>query len=392
MKILIVNTLYSPYQIGGAEVSVQLLAEGLVAQGMTVRVVCLHEGKTRHTDSINGVDVVYLPLRNIYWPFNGVHHLKFSRLLWHLIDLYNPMMKKLIDSELNDFNPDIVHTNNLAGFSVAIWSSVKEHQIKLIHTMRDYYLFHPNSTLFKQGKNIALNNFGVQIWSWIKRKNSKHVDVAVGISQYISTLHQDYGFFNQARQVYIYNPVNKPNFTVREHKNLRVGFIGRLSADKGFDQFCDIAKKYKNRGINFIAAGRFGNDKEVDTLKRRATNSGMTLLGFTKLENFLSEVDVVVLPVKWREPFGRTIVECALAGKVVYTNALGGISELLSFFGNVKPMAEIDEIGGFLYKEKIDNKFELQCENVFSVSLSIKSYLAAYCICSKVNNDLENYE
>lgn len=45
MKILIVNTLYSPFKVGGAEVSVQILAEELVMKGHSVRVVTLHNEK-----------------------------------------------------------------------------------------------------------------------------------------------------------------------------------------------------------------------------------------------------------------------------------------------------------------------------------------------------------
>ncbi|HCA5778275.1 TPA: glycosyl transferase family 1, partial [Klebsiella pneumoniae] len=44
MNIVLFNTLYYPYRIGGAEVSVQILAEELVAKGNNVTVVSLSEG------------------------------------------------------------------------------------------------------------------------------------------------------------------------------------------------------------------------------------------------------------------------------------------------------------------------------------------------------------
>ncbi len=49
MKIIIVNSLYYPYKFGGAEVSVQLLAEGLVARGITVKVITLNNKKGNRT-------------------------------------------------------------------------------------------------------------------------------------------------------------------------------------------------------------------------------------------------------------------------------------------------------------------------------------------------------
>lgn len=69
MKIMIFNSLYYPYRVGGAEISVQLLAEELVRIGHDVKVITLHEQKSRLEDVLNGVKVVYLPLKNIYWGF-----------------------------------------------------------------------------------------------------------------------------------------------------------------------------------------------------------------------------------------------------------------------------------------------------------------------------------
>lgn len=50
MKILIVNTIYAPFKVGGAEVSVQLLAEELVKNGHSVLVVTLHDKANKEGD------------------------------------------------------------------------------------------------------------------------------------------------------------------------------------------------------------------------------------------------------------------------------------------------------------------------------------------------------
>ena len=50
MKIMIFNALYYPYRVGGAEISVQLLAEELVRQGNKVCVVTLGESQLREKD------------------------------------------------------------------------------------------------------------------------------------------------------------------------------------------------------------------------------------------------------------------------------------------------------------------------------------------------------
>jgi glycosyltransferase involved in cell wall biosynthesis len=50
-----------------------------------------------------------------------------------------------------------------------------------------------------------------------------------------------------------------------------------------------------------------------------------------------------LLPIKWNEPFGRVVVESALAYKPVYTNYVGGITEISSFFPWVKDIHSFDE-------------------------------------------------
>ncbi|CAI0771911.1 lipopolysaccharide 1,2-N-acetylglucosaminetransferase [Serratia liquefaciens] len=349
MKIAIINTLYHPNKVGGAEVSVQLLAEELVRKGHTVRVICLHKGKNREFDKINNVEIVYLPLFNIYWPFDSGVKTKFQRLTWHLIDSYNLVMKKLVSKEIDDFNPDVVHTNNIAGFSVSVWTAIKNKNKKLVHTSRDYYLFHPSSTMFSNDRNIEPREFSVRLWSFIKKVVSRKVDVYIGISNFIRKFHIDNGFFQNSKSEYIYNSVEKTTVDDVFSKDLRFGFIGRLTKDKGFDIYCELVdrlnKKYPN--AKFYAAGRFISSESESELKVLANEKKINLLGFIPTNEFLAQVDVVILPIKWREPFGRVVLESVMANKIVITNAVGGISELREKFSTIYFMDELDEIDFF---------------------------------------------
>lgn len=83
----------------------------------------------------------------------------------------------------------------------------KKAKVKLVHTSRDYYLFHPNSTLFKSGKVMSPSSLSVLFWSWFKKIKSNKVDNYIGISKYITNLHKDCGFFKKATSDFIYNSV-----------------------------------------------------------------------------------------------------------------------------------------------------------------------------------------
>lgn len=379
MKILIINTLYYPYKIGGAEVSVQILAEELVRSGHVVRIITLHNNKKRMEKEINGVTVIYLPLINIYWPFEHKRHNILTKFFWHILDSYNIPMGRMLEKELNLFMPDIAHTNNLQGFSVLVWKVLSERKIKIVHTSRDYYLFHPNATLFNNKKkyNIEAGSFKVKLFSFVKKYLSKYVDEYVGISDFIKDLHINNGFFKNAKSSRIYNPIDAIPISKKlvKFNELNIGFIGRLTVEKGFDNFCEIARL--NPKFNFYAAGKFSSSNLGDDLKARCKKLHINILGFVNLTDFLDKVDVVIFPINWNEPFGRAAVECALSGKLVFVSMRGGLIELSKIIPNLLPLDNNFKMD----LEMIKYYFSLENNYVFedfSRGNIIKSYLSIY--------------
>ncbi len=380
---MIFNSLYFPYRVGGAEISVQLLAEELARRGNIVRVVTLHEKKIREEKEINGVTVIRLPLRNLYWPFKANKHSKLKRFAWHILDTYNLLMSKSVLNEILSFSPDVVHTNNLSGFSVCVWNEVKRNNIRLVHTSRDYYLFHPNSTLFNKGKIISPSNKTVALWSYIKRMHSKKVDAYIGISEYIRNLHVQNGFFSNSKSDVIYNSVEKIDCPKPTYEPINVGFLGRLSYEKGFDEYCQLANKYKNNsGYKFISAGNFQDEQSKKNLGKLAIDSGVSVIGYMELKDFLATVDIVVLPIKWHEPFGRTIVECALAGKVVVTTPVGALCELANIMNNIiidENIFDGFKAGVLVVKDTLVTQSVI---DIFKPEVIAEKYSATYSICN----------
>lgn len=351
MKLMFINTLYYPARVGGAELSVQILAEECERRGHEVTVVCLHQDKKRKVENINNIKVVYLPIANIYWPFFGGKNF-LEKMIWHFNDTYNYKMKEGIRDEISVFKPDVLHTNNLAGFSVSVWDAAAELNVPIVHTSRDYYLLHPNSSLFKNGKIMSINELSVKFWKFLRSRNSHKVHAYVGISNFIKQLHVNAGVFEEKKSYVIYNAVDILNKSKFSNKKKTFGFIGRLTKEKGFDEFCKLANTYKNH-FNFIAAGNFHNNEEDKILKEQAVKSGVILKGFMGVQSFIDLVDGVILPIKWNEPFGRVVVECALAGLDVYVSKVGGISELFERFNNIY---DIKEFGIKFDKNNIINE------------------------------------
>lgn len=344
MKILILNTLYSPFKVGGAEVSVQTLAEELSAQGHSVNIACTvprrHE-KANTSEVINGVTVFYIPLLNFYWPFDSKKHSILMRLFWHLLDTYNPFMIYKIKCVFKKVNPDIVHTNNLAGFSAGVLAFLTKTRAKVVHTARDYYFLHPNCTLMKGQKQLTNDHISIQLWSKLRGRYLKKVDHFVGISQYVVDQYTaSYPWLRDMSSV-VFNPVkpltgSKPlssNVQGAENK-VTFGFIGRLSSEKGFEDFVRLSHEFKIAKIKaeFIVAGSGENDF-LYYLKCKYPCADITFLGFVDPIDFYSKVDCVVLPIRWPEPFGRTIVEAAISGAYVIGYPYGGAGEVIARVG-----------------------------------------------------------
>lgn len=195
MKLLIVNTLYHPYKIGGAEMSVKALAEKLKSLGAEVAILTLAESNCK--DKINGIMVWRLKIKNLFWPFNQGNNSGLKKLLWHKKDIYNRGYDNDINVILDSFNPDIMLTNNLSGFSIRIWDIAKSRNIKIVHVIRDYYLQCPKTTKFKNGHNCSSLCISCKLLSYRKKVASINVDYVVGISNHVLQDHLNYGILKR---------------------------------------------------------------------------------------------------------------------------------------------------------------------------------------------------
>jgi glycosyltransferase involved in cell wall biosynthesis len=124
MHVLIANTLYHPHSFGGAEESVRVLAEELAARGEQVTMVSTSPAFKACQD-INGVQSHYVPLANFFWPFDHTARNILQKDLFKMRDMNNPRMLRAFDVILGRTRPDLVHTNNIAGFSPSIWNAAR---------------------------------------------------------------------------------------------------------------------------------------------------------------------------------------------------------------------------------------------------------------------------
>lgn len=326
MKIAIICTLYPPYVLGGAEISISLLAKGLVAKGNEVIVITT--GDSYKEEVIDGVYVYRVKNRNIYWRYPQREKSILRKSLWHLIDIYNPLYHADIKRIISNFKPDVINTSNLCGLSTMVWDIAYKKNIPIVHTLRDYYLLCPQQTMIKGTQSCEKQCLICRSYSAVKKKMSQKVDALVGISDFIREKHIRFGYFKNAKIVKtIPNSVDSLQLDSKE-STYCIGYIGRLSPEKGIELMIDAFMESKlSKQYKILIAGT-GNKSYVDSLMTKYALPQVVFVGKQKQTDFFKQIDLLVVPSLWDEPFGRVVIEAYALHCPVFMSNNGGLKEL----------------------------------------------------------------
>ena len=119
----------------------------------------------------------------------------------------------------------------------------------------------------------------------------------------------------------------------------RVGFAGRLVAEKGLHE---LARAAQQAGAQLVLAGSGPLEAELSALPH------VHLLGALQrweMEPFWSQIDVLALPSRttrsWAEQFGRVLVEAMGRGVPVIGSSSGAIPEVIGDAGLIVPEGDV---------------------------------------------------
>src|SRR5688572_29276170 len=107
MRVLFASANYGEQIVGGAQLSVRLVAEQLVRMGHEVAVVCVDPTQAAREKSATGVEIFRVHPRNIYWH-RATRPGAVKRLAWHATDRFGSMLGPSFRSVLQTFRPDVV--------------------------------------------------------------------------------------------------------------------------------------------------------------------------------------------------------------------------------------------------------------------------------------------
>jgi len=337
LRILHLSALYPPYIVGGAERSVEHLAEELVAAGHTVAAACIaREPEPKSVRS--GVTVYRMAHHNDFWLEDWPKATRVGRAWAKLKQQWNFAIAAEFGRVLDDFRPDIVNTHSLLDVSTLVWREAAKRGIPIVHTVCEYDLICGNAAMFKNGKPCERWHLGCKVVNAGKQITNRSVDAVVSVGTEILKTHVNHGLFThlapERRRVIFYSctvPEGDPEARRRidrTGKPMTFGYLGRINTEKGVGTLVDAFKRIGPGDWRCLVAGH-AMDDSIERFKAQAAGLPVEFVGWAKPADFLSEIDVLVVPSFWAEPSPRTIYEAYTMGVPVIGAASGGIPELI---------------------------------------------------------------
>jgi glycosyltransferase involved in cell wall biosynthesis len=334
MKVMFVSTRYHPYELGGAEATVRLLAEGLVRAGGRAVVVSLAPDGKSHERTINGVRVHYIPLFNVFFPHGSKPQPAWRKALWQLIDAWNPVMAYRVRRIADRETPDIVHLHNIQGFTCAIWPALAKRGLPMLQTLHDHYTACTNSVMYRAGANCARRCVRCRVACWPRMRLSSRVNGLTSVSERLWQRIGPARLFRDRCLTHVINNCNADPPAVTPYAGpqpdapLRIGFIGRLEPIKGTHILLAAAQRIGAERVRVVVAGS-GQSDYVRDLKASSAPPLTIFLGHTAPADFFRNIDVLVVPSLVEEASPRVVHEAFGFGVPVIGAAAGGIVELI---------------------------------------------------------------
>jgi glycosyltransferase involved in cell wall biosynthesis len=369
MKVALVSFLFEPEIGGGAAAAVRALAYGLAEQSVQVVVITTHSRRQIIVEQADGLTIYRFLPRNLYWVGEKDRQPLWRRVLWQLVDVWNPHSFWVVRRILERERPDIVHVHKLRGLSPAVWAAARAAGVGLVvQTCHDYELMSPEGTLTGRAGYWAHEGIWfLRPYQRIRAGFSQEVAAATAPSRYTLETLTRAGFFPQAFKQVVHNSHGltleqldrrREEVMARRHpcgeRALRLLYLGRLEIVKGVDLLCAAfercAVRFPNLHLDIAGWGAL----EQTLRQRYGRHPQITFHGPVfgeDKEHLLVASDLLVMPSIWHEVAGIVISEAYTYGKPVIASCSGGAPELVEEgrTGILIPPRDIEALTRSLY-------------------------------------------
>ena len=368
--LLMLTSVYGEHAIGGAERQVAQLSHALVGLGYRISIVCLGAGYRQISEIAGCLEVYQLPLFQFYDPYqlqptssnlsakpNPAANSRIRKLLWHGLDVYNPVMAARFARLLDQLQPDLVMTHPLQGFSSAVWAAVRARRLPLVHVLHDHALLCPSTTMTRGDQVCEGLCLRCRSFASVRKRLSVVPDAIIAPSASVLARHQQFGWFTEVPIAQVIGNALPSDWPADQARALTggltdamtdrtapmvFGFLGRFNSSKGIDTLYaalqhlreDFFKNPALRPVEIRLAGydELGWAMRLTQLGQLSTDTGhhplkVTYLGKVQAAEFLVGLDVLIVPSKAAETFCNVVMEAAACGVPSIVSDQGALPE-----------------------------------------------------------------
>lgn len=281
-----------------------------------------------------GVTVWTAGLRNVYWPLSQRNRNPVARFLWHVFDVYNPLMARQLSKVLSQEKPDVVSIHNQAGWSAALYRTLRRFCVPAVQVLHGHYLLCPKTIMYRRGRNCSKQCGVCKLLRVPHRRVTSELTAVVGVSRYILERHIEHGYFRKVTHRYVIHNATSRGGTRAQMRPrepgapLRIGFIGRLDPPKGVEYLLKAVKEFKPEDVELWVAGDTSGPY-ASMLKETYTLPNVHFKGYVTAQDFYPEVDCVVVPSLMNDNLPGVVYEAFCYERPVIGARRGGIPEMI---------------------------------------------------------------
>ncbi|MFC5061598.1 glycosyltransferase [Actinomycetospora atypica] len=324
MRLLLVNSLYSPRGGGGAERSAAELASSLIDDGHEVAVATLGppaDGLSVSVEHVQGVQV-FRWATSSYASLDGAPVTPLDKVVWHAREEYRSEADRFLKRVVGCSRADVLHSNNIACFGPSRIEVAE--QYPWVHALRGYNPICSRTTRYRAPVSCDGICRKCQILT-VRRRSAPVPNLLVSVSSHIAGAHRRLGVWPTAPTATVANQQVVVQAVGRRvvSRITTVGYIGAVDRKKGVDLLLDAFAMVDHLDLRLIGAGEVP-DELRDRARSLAPSSRVSFVGHVSIDHFLTQVDLVVVPSRWEEPFGRVAAEAASTGFSVLVSDKSG--------------------------------------------------------------------
>ncbi|NCY03910.1 MAG: glycosyltransferase [Planctomycetia bacterium] len=214
-----------------------------------------------------------------------------------------------------------------------MWRAASRRGIPVVHTLHDYYLLCPRSSMFRDKGLCEAQCGACRVFAMPRTWATRFVNAVTAPSHAVLDAHLSRGLFPTASTREVIQYVCPRPATIAEQPAIPgnvLGFIGRLTADKGLSQLLDWMAGTDSRrlqGLRLLIAGT--GPLEAIARAAAARDDRIEVLGYTAPADFYPRITALAVPSIWNDPSPVVIREAYGYGIPVAGSRFGGIPELI---------------------------------------------------------------